>query len=234
MPHPRGSIVAVIDPADLLSVTDYWDAASASYDEDPDHGLHDPEVREAWRARLAAWLPEPPADVLDLGCGTGSVSLLVAELGHRVHGIDLAGRMVDQARAKAEEQGRSATFAVGDAGSPDVAPRSVDVVTARHLLWTLPDPAAALARWVGAVRPRGRLVLVEGRWTVPGGDAGSYATGADEMPWHGGVRAEDLVAALDPLVDRLEVHCLSGDAVLWGREVDDERYAVVAQVGPAH
>lgn len=220
--------------SELPTISAYWDAASESYDEDPDHGLRDPEVREAWRAKLAAWLPEPPAEVLDLGCGTGSVSLLVAELGHRVHGIDLARRMVDQARAKAKAQGRTATFAVGDAGSPEVAPRSVDVVSARHLLWTLPDPAAALARWVGAVRPGGRLVLVEGRWTVPRGDAGAYARGADEMPWHGGVRAEDLVAALDPLVDRVVVHCLSGDSVLWGREVDDERYAVVAQIGPAH
>lgn len=165
--------------------------------------------------------------MLDLGCGTGSVALLVTELGHRVRGVDLSARMVEQARAKCA--GRTATFTVGDAAAPDVDERSVDVVTARHLLWTLPDPHAALARWVAAVRPGGRLVLVEGRWTVPGG-TGPYARGADEMPWHGGVRAEDLVAALDPLVERLEVQCLSDDPVLWGRAVDDERYAVVAHV----
>ena len=91
----------MIDPTDLLSVPDYWDAASERYDEDADHGLRDPEVREAWRARLAAWLPPPPTDVLDLGCGTGSLALLVTELGHQVHGIDLSRRMVDQAQAKA-------------------------------------------------------------------------------------------------------------------------------------
>jgi hypothetical protein len=50
------------------------------------------------------------------------------------------------------------------------------------------------------------------------------------MPWAGGVRGEELVAALDPLVDRLELVCLSGEAALWGREVDDERYAVLATV----
>ena len=38
------------------------------------------------------------------------------------------------------------------------------------------------------------------------------------------------MAALDPLVARLEVVCLSGESALWGREVDDERYAVVASV----
>lgn len=47
-------------------------------------------------------------------------------------------------------------------------------------------------------------------------------------PWQGGVRADDLVAALGPLVERLDVVDLSNDEALWGRAVDDERYAVVA------
>jgi ubiquinone/menaquinone biosynthesis C-methylase UbiE len=214
--------------ADLLSVPEYWNAAAAGFDEDADHGLQDLAVREAWRARLVSWLPPAPAAVLDLGCGTGSLSLLLTELGHRVTGLDLAEQMVSQARAKCE--GRAATFRVGDAAAPEVGEATVDVVTARHLLWTLPDPHAALARWVTLLRPGGRLVLVEGRWTVPG-DTGEYARGADAMPWAGGVRAEDLVAVLDPLVDHLEVHCLSHDPQLWGRDVDDERYAVVATPG---
>lgn len=225
-----GTICDVTDQTDLLSVPDYWNAAAADFDEDADHGMRDPAVREAWRARLVGWLPPPPADVLDLGCGTGSVSLLLTELGHQVTGLDVAEQMVDQARVKCE--GRSAVFRVGDAAAPDVGESTVDVVTARHLLWTLPDPHAALVRWVSLLRPGGRLVLVEGRWTVSGG-TGAYARGADAMPWAGGVRAEDLVAVLDPLVDHLEVHCLSHDPQLWGRDVEDERYAVVANVGGA-
>ena len=70
-------------------------------------------------------------------------------------------------------------------------------------------------------------MLVEGRWW-PAGAVEPYAQGTETMPWQGGVRAEDLVAALDPLVERLEVVCLSTEPVLWGRDVDDERYAVVA------
>jgi hypothetical protein len=70
-------------------------------------------------------------------------------------------------------------------------------------------------------------VLVEGRWW-PAGAVEPYAQGTETMPWQGGVRAEDLVSALDPLVERLEVVCLSAESVLWGRDVDDERYAVVA------
>ena len=211
------------DPA-RPTVREFWDAQSTRFDEDPDHGLRDPAAREAWRAYLTHWLPEPPATVLDLGCGTGSLSLLAVEAGHRVRGVDLSPAMVAEATAKCA--GLDATFAVGDAADPPGS-RPVDAVLARHLLWTLPDPHAALRRWVGLLRPGGRLVLIEGRWW-PVGAVEPYALGSETMPWQGGVRAEDLVAALDPLVERLEVVCLSGEPVLWGRDVDDERYAVVA------
>ncbi|BFO20225.1 hypothetical protein SHKM778_66130 [Streptomyces sp. KM77-8] len=53
-----------------------WDAEAAGFDEEPDHGLRDPRVRAAWAARLRTWLPGRPGDVLDLGCGTGSLSSL--------------------------------------------------------------------------------------------------------------------------------------------------------------
>jgi SAM-dependent methyltransferase len=212
-----------VDPA-LPTVREFWDTQSTRYDEDPDHGLHDPAAREAWRAHLTQWLPEPPATVLDLGCGTGSLSLLALEAGHRVCGVDLSLAMVAEATAKCA--GLDATFTVGDAADPPAGP--VDAVLARHLLWTLPDPHAALRRWLALLRPGGRLVLIEGRWW-PAGAVEPYAQGTDTMPWQGGVRAEDLVAALDPLVERLEVVCLSGEPALLGRDVDDERYAVVAR-----
>jgi SAM-dependent methyltransferase len=210
----------------LPTVREFWDAQSAAFDAEPDHGLLDPAAREAWRAHLLSWLPPSPGTVLDLGCGTGSLSLLALDAGHRVLGVDLSPAMVAEAVRKCA--GRDARFMVGDASAPEID-EPVEAVLARHLLWTLPDPHATLARWVALVRPGGRLVLVEGRWS-PAGDVAPYARGTADMPWQGGVRAEDLVAALDPLVERLEVHCLTAESALWGRDVDDERYAVVATV----
>ena len=214
-------------PSELPTVREFWDAQTPSFDEAADHGLRDVAAREAWRSRLRGWLPRPPSTVLDLGCGTGSLSLLALEEGHRVPGVARAPAL--GAAARRQCAGRDARFVGGDAGDPGLQEAAADALLARHLLWTLPDPHAALATWVRLVRPGGRLVLVEGRWW-PAGDVAPYASGTETLPWQGGVRAEDLVAALDPLVERLEVVCLSGDAALWGGPVEDERYAVLASV----
>ncbi|MGI5371001.1 class I SAM-dependent methyltransferase [Streptomyces iakyrus] len=190
-----------------------WDAAAASFDEEPDHGLRDPEVRRAWAGRLRGWLPARAGDVLDLGCGTGSLSLLASEQGHRVTGVDLSAAMVALAREKLA--GRDAVFLVGDAAAPPVGERRFDAVLVRHVLWALPDPGRALRRWCGLLRPGGRLVLVEGVW-------GSTAPV--------GIPAERLTGLLAPIAGQVRLERLSGDPSLWGKEVTDERYAVIAQV----
>lgn len=187
-----------------------WDEAADTFDDEPDHGLRDPVTRAAWAARLAGWIPSGPWDVLDLGCGTGSLTALLARSGHRVTGVDLSPRMVELARAKLADAGLPATFVVGDAADPPTEP--VDVVLARHLAWALPDPSAALARWVALLRPGGALVLVEGRW-------GST-----------GITATDLAALVGPLVSGLRVERLSAEEALWGGPVVDERYALVARL----
>ncbi|MFJ6986948.1 MULTISPECIES: class I SAM-dependent methyltransferase [unclassified Streptomyces] len=211
-----------------------WDALAAGFDDEPDHGLRDPVVRAAWAGRLRDWLPArpggPPAssdppdpsdplglpglpDLLDLGCGTGSLALLAAEQGYRVTGVDLSPAMLDRARTKLA--GRDAVFLLGDAAAPPVGADRFDAVLVRHVLWALPDPAAALRRWRGLLRPGGRLVLVEGVWGT-------------STPV--GIPADRLAALVTPLTGPPVLHRLSADPRLWGGPVPDERYALVATV----
>jgi len=57
---------------------------------------------------------EKPRKILDLGCGTGSHALVLAQRGYEVTGIDLSSVMIDRAKKKAEEANVKADFSVQD------------------------------------------------------------------------------------------------------------------------
>ena len=194
-----------------MTTSEFWDLQAATFDEEPDHGLRDPQVREAWARLLLPLVPRPRSSVADLGCGTGSLAVLLADAGHDVHGIDLSAEMVKAAEAKASGAGVAVRFATGDAARPPLPRSSFDVVMARHVLWALPDPAAALATWVDLLKPGGVLLLVEGRWST-----GAGLTSAQTRELVLEVREEASVARLD-------------DEALWGRPIDDERYLLISR-----
>lgn len=191
----------------------YWNDQADSFDESPDHGLRDPIVREAWTGLLAAWLPPTPASILDMGCGTGSLSVILAGLGHTVTGIDLSPAMIALAREKAAAHGHQIAFQVMDAAFPQFARRQFDVIICRHLLWALPEPEEVIQRWAGLLKQTGRLFLIEGYWH----------TGA-------GLHAKEIVEMLPPSFNNVSVQNLSDNPNFWGGDVVDERYAVVADL----
>jgi SAM-dependent methyltransferase len=197
--------------ATVIAMGEDWDRAAATFDEDADHGLRDPTVRRAWAGLLLPLLPSAPATVLDLGCGTGSLTVLLAEAGHYVQGLDASRAMLSAARAKAAGAGVPVGMVEGDAADPPFAPGSADVVLCRHVLWALADPAAVVRRWTGLLRPGGRLLLIEGRWATGAGL--SAAECRDLVLRH---RRSATVRQLGP------------ETALWGRDVEDERYLVVS------
>jgi SAM-dependent methyltransferase len=99
-------------------------------------------------------------EVLDIGCGPGDTAVYLAGLGYQVTGLDVAPTAIEQARARASEQGVSARFEVADAVSLDRFEGRFDTVVSSALLHCL-DPEQrrthvdALAR---AITPGGRLI----------------------------------------------------------------------------
>jgi SAM-dependent methyltransferase len=136
----------------------YWDRDSETYDRSPAHALSDPVEAAAWRAVLRRHLPDPGTRVLEAGAGTGSITVLLAELGYRVTALDLSEAML--ARAREKLSGYEVEFVLGPADRPPTGP--FDAVVERNIMWTNHDPVHTLSAWREVTRQGGRLVLLEG------------------------------------------------------------------------
>ena len=106
--------------------------------------------------------PQPGARGLDIGCGRGAVTWLLARAvlpSGRLDAVDLSPAMVEHTRSLMATEGLAVRTAVMDAGDPDLPAASYDVIASSLVLFFLPDPAAALTRWVGLLAPGGRIGL---------------------------------------------------------------------------
>ena len=105
----------------------------------------------------------PGSTVIDVGCGGGQVSLMLAKrVGPKGHvtGLDFDEEKIALARAEAEARGIShVRFETADVAAPwTISP--VDLIYARFILTHLADPQALLAQAKAALKPGG-MILVE-------------------------------------------------------------------------
>lgn len=211
------------------AIREYWGDRADSFEDDSQHGIHSDAQREAWLSVLQPWTGEPTKQILDVGCGTGVISLLLAELGHDVTGVDFASEMLDQARTKVDQSELSATFQRGDAENLTQPDDSYDLVTARHLIWTLPSPERAIEEWRRVIRPGGRIVLIEGHWDFDETFEG-YEEIHNDLPLYDGRPPEELKAFLQEQgLETVEYELLE-DPLLWGQEPNYEKYIMVGNV----
>jgi ubiquinone/menaquinone biosynthesis C-methylase UbiE len=99
----------------------------------------------------------PPGRALDVACGTGRVTAILAELGHDVTAVDATPAML----ARAEAKGIRATFLSGDMERLPVGDGSFDVVTCALSLTHVVKLDAAIAEMARALEPGGTLVLTD-------------------------------------------------------------------------
>lgn len=113
---------------------------------------------------IAEWLPPAPASILDVGAGTGFLSLELARAGHQVTALepDEQALAVATATTQSDPSARAAvTCELGDVVEWNAPPASFDVVVISRALHHVSDPAAALANIRRWLRPDGRLICLD-------------------------------------------------------------------------
>jgi ubiquinone/menaquinone biosynthesis C-methylase UbiE len=145
----------------------FWNKAAPKYAKD---AIGDLPAYEETLDRMREIL-QPHHRVLELGCGTGSTALELADSVDRYIGTDVASKMVEIAQGKLTEQSpQNLSFAVQDAGV--MTSGSNDVVLALNLLHLLPDLENTLAEIYKSLPSGGLLIsktglLKDGLWLLP-------------------------------------------------------------------
>jgi SAM-dependent methyltransferase len=118
---------------------------------------------EAFYRRLPI---KPGAQLLDVGCGAGQLSLIAARAGVRVTGCDIASNWLVQARRSAAAEGLSVVFEEGDAEALPYGNGTFDAVASLIGAMFAPRPERVAAELTRVCRPGGIIAMAN--WTGPG------------------------------------------------------------------
>src|SRR5213080_1705482 len=104
--------------------------------------------------------------ILEVGCGTGFMSLALARMGHAVVGVDVDERLIRVARRGMETDPYSKTrcdlpYEAADFNKWSDAAGTYDIVLFSRVLHDLPHPRSILSRAHRLLKNRGRLVCLE-------------------------------------------------------------------------
>ncbi|RJX34025.1 MAG: class I SAM-dependent methyltransferase [Desulfarculus sp.] len=136
---------------------------------------YDDDVSESpfWRAAdaniLRAWMEQMPRQgaVVDLGCGTGRVTIPLSQAGCRVMGSDISLGMLKRAQAKAEAAGAGPiTFFLADAEHLPLLPGRFAAVVSYGMLHHVDKPESILAEAQRILAPGGRFFALENHESV--------------------------------------------------------------------
>jgi SAM-dependent methyltransferase len=175
-------------------VAEYWESNADAWTKQARAGYD--VYRDALNtpAFLAMLPPVKGLSGLDVGCGEGSNTRLLAQLGAKMHAIDIAPTFIRHAKDSEKSDPLGIVFRVGDGMALPFSDDSFDFVTAFMSLMDMPDQGMVLKEAQRVLRPGGflqfsilhpcfmppyRKVLREADGTVRGIEIGGYFDGID-------------------------------------------------------
>lgn len=139
----------------MIAEAKFWDRIAPKYARDP---IKNMAAYEATMARVRSHLSADDR-VLEVGCGTGSTALKLADGVAHVTASDISGGMIGIARGKAREAGvGNVEFTVAPVVETRFERESFDAVLGFNILHLVRDLPAALARAHEVLRPGGLLI----------------------------------------------------------------------------
>jgi ubiquinone/menaquinone biosynthesis C-methylase UbiE len=166
---------------------DLQDALVRFWNESPDYYAVNSEMNATEQgphpahARIASFLREHRArTVLDVGCGTGHVAPVLAELAPEVAytGVDLAAAAIEGAKRVR----RPGTYLVADTAALPFAAASFDAVISLYALEHFTRPYESLREIVRVTRPGGTIAIYSMNYDRPFGTVSSIRFGLRDKP----------------------------------------------------
>lgn len=148
------------------------------------------EAEDAWRIDeddanrrrelelFARRLPAAPDRIVEIGCGRGRLTELLAAWADHVLAIDVAREMATHTRGRLADRA-GVDVAVADADRLPVVADAADVVVASQVVGHLPDPTRFLREAARVLRPGGRLLCSTGNLLNPFNALYQYKTVLD-------------------------------------------------------
>jgi SAM-dependent methyltransferase len=106
----------------------------------------------------------PGGAVLDMGCGPGWTTLLLARAGFEATGVDISERMIEIASERAQLENVHAEFHVGDMEELHLSRQDFQAAMFFDCLHHCPNYPSALAQAHQHLAPGGFVVLFETTW----------------------------------------------------------------------
>jgi len=134
-----------------------WDGIAKSWDK-PGVSLGENDIRIIEKMKKYT---NASAVILDYGCATGSIALEMAGIVREVHGIDLASKMIEIARKKADERKiENVEFAHATIFDESLGKESFDLILASSILHLLENLPQVLNQIHQLLKPGGLFVSV--------------------------------------------------------------------------